>query len=56
MHTNKHLYPSVNNPFLIQPDRAMPEEMAVIGAGNIGPDIAYFLRTGLPRKNCTLWM
>ncbi len=54
MHANKHLYPSVSNPFLIQPDRAMPEEMAVIGAGNIGPDIAYFLRTGFPEKKLYL--
>ncbi len=54
MHTNKHLYPSVSNPFLIQPDRVMPDEMAVIGAGNIGPDIAYFLRTGLAEKKLYL--
>ena len=54
MQTTKRLYPSFNNPFLIQPDRAMPDEMAVIGAGNIGPDIAYFLRTGLPEKKLYL--
>jgi 3-hydroxyacyl-CoA dehydrogenase len=54
MPTNKHLYPSVSNPFLIQPDRALPAEMAVIGAGNIGPDIAYFLRTGFPEKKLYL--
>jgi enoyl-CoA hydratase/carnithine racemase/3-hydroxyacyl-CoA dehydrogenase len=28
--------------------------MAVIGAGNIGPDIAYFLRTGFPEKKLYL--
>ncbi len=54
MQTHKPLYPSVNNPFLIQPDRALPDEMAVIGAGNIGPDIAYFLRTGFPEKKLYL--
>jgi enoyl-CoA hydratase/3-hydroxyacyl-CoA dehydrogenase len=54
VNTQKRLYPSFNNPFLIQPDRAMPDEMAVIGAGNIGPDIAYFLRTGLPEKKLYL--
>ena len=48
------LYPSFNNPFLIRPTRSMPEEMAVIGAGNIGPDIAYYLRTGLPDKKLYL--
>ena len=37
-----------------QTDRPMPNEMAVVGAGNIGPDIAYFLRTGLPDKKLYL--
>ena len=54
MPTDKKLYPSYNNPFLIQTDRPMPDEMAVIGAGHIGPDIAYFLRTGLPDKKLYL--
>lgn len=48
------LYPSYSNPFLIQTDRPMAEEMAVIGAGHIGPDIAYYLRTGLPEKKLYL--
>jgi len=48
------LYPSFKNPFLIRPERPLPEEMAVIGAGHIGPDIAYFLRTGLPEKKLYL--
>ena len=48
------LYPSFNNPFLIRTTRPIPEEMAVIGAGNIGPDIAYSLRTGLPDKKLYL--
>ncbi|NIM93065.1 MAG: 3-hydroxyacyl-CoA dehydrogenase/enoyl-CoA hydratase family protein [Anaerolineales bacterium] len=52
--TNNDLYPSFNNPFLIRPIRSIPEEMAVIGAGNIGPDIAYSLRTGLPDKKLYL--
>ena len=50
----KDLYPSFNNPFLIRPARSIPEEMAVIGAGNIGPDIAYSLRTGLPETKLYL--
>jgi len=54
MKTKKKLYPSFYNPFLIQSSRPMPEEMAVVGAGNIGPDIAYFLRTGLPEKKLYL--
>jgi len=32
----------------------MVDEMAVIGAGHIGPDIAYYLRTGLPDKKLYL--
>ncbi|MGD9364902.1 MAG: 3-hydroxyacyl-CoA dehydrogenase/enoyl-CoA hydratase family protein [Desulfobacteraceae bacterium] len=54
MKTNTKLYPSYNNPFLIQTDRSLPDEMAVIGAGHIGPDIAYYLRTGLPDKKLYL--
>ncbi len=52
--TKSDLYPSFHNPFLIRPTRPIPEEMAVIGAGNIGPDIAYSLRTGLPEKKLYL--
>ena len=53
MSENK-LYPSYFNPYLIKTDRPMVEEMAVIGAGNIGPDIAYYLRTGAPDKKLYL--
>jgi enoyl-CoA hydratase/carnithine racemase/3-hydroxyacyl-CoA dehydrogenase len=54
MKNNDGLYPTHYNPFLIRPTRPIPEEMAVIGAGNIGPDIAYSLRTGLPEKKLYL--
>jgi enoyl-CoA hydratase/3-hydroxyacyl-CoA dehydrogenase len=54
MKKNDSLYPSLYNPFLIRPTRSIPEEMAVIGAGNIGPDIAYALRTGLPETKLYL--
>jgi enoyl-CoA hydratase/3-hydroxyacyl-CoA dehydrogenase len=54
MKKNDRLYPGFYNPFLIRPTRSIPEEMAVIGAGNIGPDIAYSLRTGLPEKKLYL--
>ncbi|MGD8455208.1 MAG: 3-hydroxyacyl-CoA dehydrogenase/enoyl-CoA hydratase family protein [Anaerolineales bacterium] len=54
MKKNDSLYPSFYNPYLIRPTRPIPEEMAVIGAGNIGPDIAYALRTGLPEKKLYL--
>jgi len=48
------LYPSYQNPYLLDVDRTMPDEIAVVGAGHIGPDIAYFLRTGLPDKKLYL--
>jgi 3-hydroxyacyl-CoA dehydrogenase/enoyl-CoA hydratase/carnithine racemase len=54
MEAKTKLYPTYNNPFLIQTNRPLPDEMAVIGAGHIGPDIAYYLRTGLPDKKLYL--
>jgi enoyl-CoA hydratase/3-hydroxyacyl-CoA dehydrogenase len=54
MDRNDSLYPSFYNPFLIRPTRPMPEEMAVIGAGHIGPDIAYSFRTAFPEKKLYL--
>ena len=54
MSETKALYSSYVNPFLIESTRSMPEKMAVIGAGNIGPDIAYYLRTGCPDKKLYL--
>jgi len=54
MSETKKLYDSYHNPFLIESSRSMPEEMAVIGAGNIGPDIAYYLRTALPHAKLFL--
>jgi enoyl-CoA hydratase/3-hydroxyacyl-CoA dehydrogenase len=52
--TKSDLYPSFYNPFLIRPTRPIPEEMAVIGSGTIGPDIAYFFRTAFPQKKLYL--
>jgi enoyl-CoA hydratase/3-hydroxyacyl-CoA dehydrogenase len=54
MTKNDSIYPSFQNPFLIRPTRPIPEEMAVIGSGNIGPDIAYSFRTGFPEKKLYL--
>ncbi len=36
------------NPLLATPTRAMPRAVAVIGAGTIGPDIGYYLKSALP--------
>ena len=42
------LYPSALNPLLIKPERPLPKEVAIIGAGAIGPDIGYYLKSALP--------
>jgi enoyl-CoA hydratase/3-hydroxyacyl-CoA dehydrogenase len=42
------LYRSAFNPLLIQPSRPLPDEVAVIGAGTIGPDIGYYLKSAMP--------
>ena len=54
MNTEEKLYPTRFNPLLIDPDRPMPEKIAVIGAGTIGPDIGYYLKSALP--NITLYL
>jgi len=42
------LYPRFKNPLLGEVKMTLPKEVAVIGAGNIGPDIGYYLKTSLP--------
>lgn len=48
MKENKNLYPTAQNPLLVKQSRSLPKEVAVIGAGTIGPDIAYYLKSELP--------
>ena len=48
MDTEKKLYPTAMNPLLIQPKRPLPKEVAIIGAGTIGPDIGYYVKSALP--------
>jgi enoyl-CoA hydratase / 3-hydroxyacyl-CoA dehydrogenase len=48
MDTEKKLYPTALNPLLIQPKRPLPKEVAIIGAGTIGPDIGYYVKSALP--------
>ena len=36
------------NPLLHTPARPLPKRVAIIGAGTIGPDIGYYLKTALP--------
>jgi len=48
MDQERRLYPSWCNPLFIRPTRPLPEEVAIIGAGTIGPDIGYYLKSALP--------
>ncbi|MGD9361751.1 MAG: 3-hydroxyacyl-CoA dehydrogenase NAD-binding domain-containing protein, partial [Desulfobacterales bacterium] len=54
MTNKKKLYRSAFNPLLIRPDRPLPDEVAVIGAGTIGPDIGYYLKSALPQSKLYL--
>ena len=48
MSTTEKLYQAALNPLLIKPSRSLPDEIAVIGAGTIGPDIGYYLKSAMP--------
>ncbi len=48
MDTKQKLYPTAVNPLLIETSRPLPDEVAIIGAGTIGPDIGYYLKSALP--------
>ena len=48
MDAAKTLYRSAFNPLLIEPASPLPSEIAVIGAGTIGPDIGYYLKSAMP--------
>ena len=45
---------SYANPLLDRPARGAPRHVGVIGAGSIGPDIAYYLKSALPGLKLTL--
>ncbi|HJN77553.1 MAG TPA: 3-hydroxyacyl-CoA dehydrogenase NAD-binding domain-containing protein [Myxococcota bacterium] len=36
------------NPLLIEPSRPLPKRVAIVGAGTIGPDIGYYLKSAIP--------
>src|SRR6516164_6036664 len=40
------------NPLLHEPSHAMPSRVVIVGAGTIGPDIGYYLKSTIP--NLTL--
>lgn len=45
---------SPQNPALIAPSHGMPNHVAVIGSGTIGPDIGYYLLSSVPGLRLTL--
>ncbi len=49
MNQNKRLYPTSFNPLSIRPSRPIPKEIVIIGAGTIGPDIGYYLKSAIPQ-------
>ncbi|MCP5024372.1 MAG: 3-hydroxyacyl-CoA dehydrogenase/enoyl-CoA hydratase family protein, partial [bacterium] len=38
----------MQNPLLLKASREMPKSIAIIGAGTIGPDIGYYLKSAVP--------
>jgi enoyl-CoA hydratase/3-hydroxyacyl-CoA dehydrogenase len=45
---------TTDNPLLQTPARPLPKHVAIIGAGTIGPDIGYYLKSALPQIRLTL--
>ena len=48
------LYPLFQNPLFIKPERELPKEVAIVGAGTIGPDIGYYVKSALPKTKLYL--
>jgi enoyl-CoA hydratase/3-hydroxyacyl-CoA dehydrogenase len=48
------LNPHVANPLLHRPTRPLPRHVAIVGAGAIGPDIGYYLKSARPDRVLTL--
>ena len=45
---------TIANPLMCPPSRDLPRHVAIIGAGTIGPDIGYYLKSALPEIRLTL--
>ena len=43
-----------NNPLIGVPSKALPKHIGIIGAGTIGPDIAYYLKSAIPELSLVL--
>ena len=46
--------PRYANPLIAPPTRPMPRHVGIVGAGTIGPDIGYYLKSALPDLSLTL--
>ena len=46
--------PRYANPLIAPPSRPMPRHVGIVGAGTIGPDIGYYLKSALPDLALTL--
>ncbi len=42
------------NPLITRPARPLPSRVAIVGAGTIGPDIGYYLKSALPDMELVL--
>ncbi len=42
------------NPLLARPSRGLPSRVGIVGAGTIGPDIGYYLKSALPELDLVL--
>jgi enoyl-CoA hydratase/3-hydroxyacyl-CoA dehydrogenase len=54
MNQSKRLYSTSSNPLTLRPSRPVPKEIAIIGAGTIGPDIGYYLKSAMPQVKLIL--
>src|SRR5660398_248374 len=52
--TGCELYHGFRNPLLGSPSKDLPRHLAVVGAGTIGPDIGYYMKTALPDITLTI--
>ncbi len=43
-----------NNPLIDTPSKPLPKHIGIIGAGTIGPDIAYYLKSAIPGLSLVL--
>jgi enoyl-CoA hydratase/3-hydroxyacyl-CoA dehydrogenase len=48
------LYPGFRNPLLGSPRKDLPNHVAIIGAGTIGPDIGYYFKSAIPGLRLSL--